>query len=528
MFASALFAEFFRDPFFRVGISPVQSPQWTTFDTFPAAKSCQDGDWGFPSPISYPREDTIAQAAPIGDRRLVPWKPVQESSAPPPSSKKCGLEREVCQKPRKTTQRKVESSPRQRPLQPSASASAVRAALDAAQFGSVQCVPIALGHRSSPRPRPPQLPPSRVTQAWMASLRKPDVKRSRSAAGPATAVDSAAAQPRQLASAHKAAGDGLDSASDGVAASEPELLSLIRGEVLLADPGVSWDDVAGLEAARDALREATVLPLRLPGYFSGIRTPCRALLLAGPPGTGKTLLVRALATESRGQLAFFNVSSSTLTSRWRGDSEKLVRLLFAEARSRAPSVIFIDEVDALCCARGSPSEHEASRRFKAELLVAMDGLLSGTGVGAGKSQPHVVLVAATNHPWDLDDAFLRRFERRVHVPLPDEASRRRLAEVCLRGVATEEGVDAATEVASRTQGFSGADVAAACRCAAMAALRQLVRDRGVDAVAALPADRLQPPLSLQDLRVALAAARPTVRRSLVRRYTAWAKKFATD
>ncbi|XP_049860657.1 uncharacterized protein LOC126354767 [Schistocerca gregaria] len=359
----------------------------------------------------------------------------------------------------------------------------------------------------------------------MASLRKPDVKRSRSAAGPATAVDSAAAQPRQLASAHKAAGDGLDSASDGVAASEPELLSVIRGEVLLADPGVSWDDVAGLEAARDALREATVLPLRLPGYFSGIRAPCRALLLAGPPGTGKTLAVRALATESRGQLAFFNVSSSTLTSRWRGDSEKLVRLLFAEARSRAPSVIFIDEVDALCCARGSPSEHEASRRFKAELLVAMDGLLSGTGVGAGKSQPHVVLVAATNHPWDLDDAFLRRFERRVHVPLPDEASRRRLAEVCLRGVATEEGVDAAAEVASRTQGFSGADVAAACRCAAMAALRQLVRDRGVDAFAGAgvrtlpplkpPPDSLANPSATLDMKQDSAAITGSVSATLV-------------
>ena len=185
-------------------------------------------------------------------------------------------------------------------------------------------------------------------------------------------------------------------------------------------------------------------------------------------------------------------------------------------------------MDALCCARGSPSEHEASRRFKAELLVAMDGLMSGAGAASGKGQPHVVLVAATNHPWDLDDAFLRRFERRVYVPLPDEASRKRLAEVCLRGVATEEGVDAAEEVASRTQEFSGADVAAACRTAAMAALRQLVRDKGVDAVAKLPADRLQPPLSLHDLRAALQAAKPTVRRALVRKYRAWAKKFATD
>ncbi|KAI3505580.1 hypothetical protein L1887_27713 [Cichorium endivia] len=177
------------------------------------------------------------------------------------------------------------------------------------------------------------------------------------------------------------------------------LAESLSRDIIRGSPDVKWESIKGLENAKRLLKEAVVMPIKYPKYFTGLLSPWKGILLFGPPGTGKTMLAKAVATECN--TTFFNISASSIVSKWRGMGlKKLVKVLFELARHHAPSTIFLDEIDAIISQRGeSRSEHESSRRLKTELLIQMDGLR--------KTDELVFVLAATNLPWELDVAMLR-------------------------------------------------------------------------------------------------------------------------
>jgi len=202
----------------------------------------------------------------------------------------------------------------------------------------------------------------------------------------------------------------------------------IFNEIVVQGDKVHWEDVAGLEIAKNALKETVVYPFLRPDLFMGLREPARGMLLFGPPGTGKTMLARAVATESRS--TFFSISASSLTSKYLGESEKLVRALFSLAKALAPSIIFVDEIDSLLSSRSGSGDHETTRRIKTEFLIQWSDLQRAA---AGREQTEkekergdasrVLVLAATNLPWAIDEAARRRFVRRQYIPLPEEETR---------------------------------------------------------------------------------------------------------
>ncbi|XP_017130837.1 katanin p60 ATPase-containing subunit A1 isoform X3 [Drosophila elegans] len=300
---------------------------------------------------------------------------------------------------------------------------------------------------------------------------------------------------------------------------EVHLVDTLEKDILQRHPCIKWTDVAGLNEAKTILQEAVVLPVIMPEFFKGIRRPWRGVLMVGPPGTGKTMLAKAVATECG--TTFFNVSSSTLTSKYRGESEKLVRLLFEMARFYAPSTIFIDEIDALCASRGSDSEHEASRRFKAELLIQMDGL------NATMQEEKVIMVlAATNHPWDIDEAFRRRFEKRIYIPLPNEDTRSALLNLCLKDVCLSPSLNTGM-IGDELQGYSGSDISNVCRDASMMAMRRLISGRTPDQIKQIRREEVDQPITLQDFQDARQRTKKSVSADDVARFEKWMEEYGS-
>ncbi|WZZ11835.1 hypothetical protein YC2023_104924 [Brassica napus] len=260
-----------------------------------------------------------------------------------------------------------------------------------------------------------------------------------------------------------------------------------------SDIGVSFDDIGALENVKDTLKELVMLPLQRPELFDKgqLTKPTKGILLFGPPGTGKTMLAKAVATEAGAN--FINISMSSITSKWFGEGEKYVKAVFSLASKIAPSVIFVDEVDSMLGRRENPGEHEAMRKMKNEFMINWDGLRT-------KDRERVLVLAATNRPFDLDEAVIRRLPRRLMVNLPDATNRAKILSVILAKEEISPDVDLEA-IANMTDGYSGSDLKNLCVTAAHLPIREILEKEKKEKTAAEAENRPTPPLySCTDIR----------------------------
>ncbi|KAH3765891.1 neuronal spastin [Pelomyxa schiedti] len=293
---------------------------------------------------------------------------------------------------------------------------------------------------------------------------------------------------------------------------DSKLQEIILNEIVDHDPDVTFDDIGGLEEVKQTLNELVILPHIRPDLYQGLRAPAKGLLLFGPPGNGKTMIAKAVAHEAKAR--FFSISASSLTSKWVGEGEKLVRALFAVARYLQPSIIFIDEIDSIMSERSS-TEHDAMRRLKTEFLVQFDGVTSG-------SEEQLLIMGATNRPQDLDEAARRRLVKRIYVGLPDANTRMNIMAKLLQGQPHAISAAQLTQIATATEGYSGADLKALCTEAALQPLRQLSPSQ----ILSVEQSAVRP-ISISDFAESMKKIRPSVLPENLAVYRDFNAKFGT-
>jgi SpoVK/Ycf46/Vps4 family AAA+-type ATPase len=293
---------------------------------------------------------------------------------------------------------------------------------------------------------------------------------------------------------------------------DPNMIELIKSEIMESDKTTTWNDIAGLEYTKKIIKEVVVFPMLRPDIFTGLRRPPKGILLFGPPGTGKTLIGKCIASQSKS--TFFSISASSLTSKWIGDGEKMVRALFAVARVHQPSVIFIDEIDSLLTQR-SETEHESSRRLKTEFLVQLDGATTS-------DDDRILIIGATNRPQELDEAARRRLVKRLYVALPELEARKQIINNLLASVKHDLDQEDVTRIAEKSAGYSGADMTNLCKEASMEPIRSI------------PFSQLEN-IKMEDVRQitshdfdeALINVRPSVSQSDLNIYIEWDRTYGS-
>ena len=299
-----------------------------------------------------------------------------------------------------------------------------------------------------------------------------------------------------------------------ISKSEPELFQEAVSNLIVSQkPETTWEDIGGLKEAKSVIKEAIILPFikDKPPFVKSQRT----ILLYGPPGTGKTMLAKASSNTL--EATFFEAKVSSLLSKFFGESPKLVNALFDKARDMQPSLVFIDELDSVAVRR-SGDTNEATRRVLGELLTQIEGF-------GAKGSDRVLIMGATNKPWDLDEAAVSRFQRKIYVPLPDERSRRGIFQIHLEG-ADVEGSRMIKELAGRTEGFSGRDIMGVCQEAVSAMVREMNPDlEGLTSKQIETYSLSTRRLSMADFEHALKKVRPATSKDDIRRYEEWKRDF---